>query len=45
MTWQASKTWKASNDPDFTAKMRRVLDLYDLHPPAAGSSASTSSGR
>jgi transposase len=45
VTWQQSKTWKASNDPDFTAKMRRVLDLYD-HPPAGGrSSASTSSGR
>ncbi|GGK11390.1 hypothetical protein GCM10010124_00020 [Pilimelia terevasa] len=35
MSWQASKTWKASNDPDFTAKMRRVLDLYD-RPPAGG---------
>jgi transposase len=33
VTWQTSKTWKASNDPDFTSKMRRVLDLYD-HPPA-----------
>ncbi|WP_229784383.1 IS630 family transposase, partial [Pilimelia anulata] len=35
ISWQATKTWKASNDPDFTAKMRRVLDLYD-HPPAGG---------
>jgi transposase len=35
VTWQSSKTWKASNDPDFVAKMRRVLDLYD-HPPAGG---------
>jgi transposase len=35
VTWQASKTWKASTDPDFTAKMRRILDLYD-HRPAGG---------
>jgi transposase len=33
--WLATKTWKATTDPDFTAKMRRVLDLYD-HPPADG---------
>jgi hypothetical protein len=33
--WQAIKTWKASKDPDFAAKMTRVLDLYD-HPPADG---------
>ena len=33
--WQATKTWKASKDPDFAAKMARVLDLYD-HPPADG---------
>ncbi|WP_425322649.1 helix-turn-helix domain-containing protein [Actinoplanes ianthinogenes] len=32
---QTSKTWKAGNDRDFTAKMRRVLDLYD-RPPAGG---------
>jgi transposase len=35
VSWQATKTWKASTDPDFTVKMRRVLDLYD-HPPADG---------
>lgn len=35
ISWQAAKTWKASADPDFTAKMRRVLDLYD-RPPADG---------
>ncbi|MFE9695026.1 IS630 family transposase [Micromonospora sp. NPDC005806] len=35
VSWQATKTWKASTDPDFTSKMRRVLDLYD-HPPADG---------
>ncbi|MGH8881945.1 MAG: IS630 family transposase, partial [Stackebrandtia sp.] len=34
-SWQATKTWKASNDPEFAAKMRRVLDLYD-QPPADG---------
>ena len=33
--WLATKTWKASPDPQFIAKMRRVLDLYD-HPPADG---------
>jgi transposase len=33
--WQATKTWKASTDPDFITKMHRVLDLYD-HPPADG---------
>jgi transposase len=35
ISWQASKTWKASEDPDFIARMRAVLDLYD-HPPAGG---------
>jgi transposase len=35
ISWQAIKTWKASPDPDFVAKMRRVLDLYD-HPPVDG---------
>jgi transposase len=34
ISWQATKTWKGSKDPDFAAKMARVLDLYD-HPPAA----------
>ncbi|GAA3061087.1 hypothetical protein GCM10010464_26820 [Pseudonocardia yunnanensis] len=33
ITWQATKTWKASRDPDFAAKMARILDLYDA-PPA-----------
>ena len=33
--WLAAKTWKASADPGFITKMRRVLDLYD-HPPADG---------
>ncbi|MET8779496.1 IS630 family transposase [Nocardia sp. NPDC004654] len=35
VSWQATKTWKASNDPEFTEKMARVLDLYD-NPPADG---------
>ncbi|MCC3317865.1 MULTISPECIES: IS630 family transposase [Nocardia] len=35
VSWQATKTWKASNDPEFVEKMTRVLDLYD-HPPADG---------
>jgi transposase len=38
VSWQASKTWKASAGPGFLAKMRRVLDLYD-HPPAGGRGA------
>ena len=35
VSWQATKTWKLSNDPDFTTKMRRILDLYD-HAPSDG---------
>ena len=35
ISWQAAKTWKASADPGFIAKMRRVLSLYD-HPPTDG---------
>jgi transposase len=35
ISWQATKTWKGSKDPDFAAKMARILDLYD-HPPADG---------
>ncbi|MGY2092823.1 IS630 family transposase [Nocardia gipuzkoensis] len=35
VSWQATKTWKASNDPEFVAKMNRVLGLYD-NPPADG---------
>jgi transposase len=35
VSWQATKTWKASTDPDFLPKMHRVLGLYD-HPPAGG---------
>jgi hypothetical protein len=35
VSWQTTTTWTASTDPDFIAKMRRGLDLYD-HPPADG---------
>jgi len=35
VSWQTTTTWKASTDPDFVSKMRRVLGLYD-HPPADG---------
>jgi len=35
VTFQTTTTWKASTDPDFVAKMLRVLDLYD-RPPAGG---------
>ena len=31
ISWQATKTWKGSRDPEFAAKMARILDLYD-HP-------------
>lgn len=33
ISWQTTTTWKASNDPDFIAKMHRVLALYDTPPP------------
>src|SRR5215207_609056 len=35
VSWQTTTTWKASTDPDFIPKMRRILDLYD-HPPGDG---------
>ena len=35
VSWQATTTWKASTDPDFIAKMQRILELYD-QPPADG---------
>jgi transposase len=35
ITWQRTKTWKASRDPDFATKMARILDLYD-YPPVDG---------
>jgi transposase len=35
ISWQKTKTWKTSRDPDFAAKMARILNLYD-HPPTDG---------
>jgi transposase len=35
ISWQMTKTWKASRDPDFAAKMARILALYDS-PPTDG---------
>ncbi|MFJ5688085.1 IS630 family transposase [Streptomyces sp. NPDC093099] len=35
VTWKTTTTWKSSNDPDFIAKMHRILALYDT-PPADG---------
>lgn len=35
VSWQSTTTWKTSDDPDFIAKMQRVLQLYD-HPPTGG---------
>lgn len=35
VSWQATKTWKASTDPDFVIKKDRILELYD-NPPADG---------
>jgi transposase len=29
ITWQATKTWKGSRDPDFIPKKTRILNLYD----------------
>jgi len=30
VSFQAIKTWKTSNDPDFEVKKNRILELYDL---------------
>jgi transposase len=30
VSFQAMKTWKASNDPDFEAKKNRILELYAI---------------
>ena len=30
VSFQAVRTWKQSNDPDFEAKKNRVLELYEL---------------
>ncbi len=43
ISFQHTKTWKESPDPDFDAKKDRILDLYDHPPDNGGCSASTSS--
>ena len=30
VSFQAVKTWKESNDPDFEVKKNRILELYDI---------------
>jgi transposase len=45
ISWQNTKTWKHSTDPEFTAKKDRILELYDHPPTMGGCSASMSSGR
>ena len=35
ISWQNTKTWKHSRDPEFTVKKDRILQLYD-HPPPDG---------
>ena len=32
ISWQATKTWKASKDPQFVAKMARILQVNDRAP-------------
>ncbi|GAA0954775.1 IS630 family transposase [Actinocorallia libanotica] len=32
VSWQTTTTWKSSNDPNFIAKMQRILVLYDIPP-------------
>jgi len=32
ISWQNTKTWKHSRDPDFTVKKDRILGLYDDRP-------------
>ncbi len=45
VSWQATKTWKASTDPDFVPKMHRVLDLTTIHLARGGPSVLMNSGR
>ncbi len=35
VSWKTTTTWKGSTDPEFLAKMHRILALYDT-PPADG---------
>ncbi|MGW9597447.1 IS630 family transposase [Streptomyces chartreusis] len=32
VSWKTTTTWKASTDPEFIAKMHRILALYDTSP-------------
>ena len=32
ISFQNAKTWKHSTDPDFAAKLQRILALYDQAP-------------
>ncbi|MGW7671561.1 IS630 family transposase [Streptomyces sp. NPDC054775] len=32
VSWKTTTTWKASTDPEFITKMRRILALYDALP-------------
>jgi transposase len=45
VSFQAIKTWKESNDPDFELKKNRILELYDLatERPRQGRAIPTSS--
>ena len=46
VSWQTTTTWKASTDPDFIAEdAPRSSTSTTTHPPTAGWSAWTSSGR
>jgi len=36
ISWQATKTWKASKDSDFAAKMTRILNLYTIRQLTRG---------
>ncbi|MDT7741749.1 MAG: hypothetical protein QOE59_827 [Actinomycetota bacterium] len=42
ISWQATKTWKASRDPEFATKLARLLALYDA---AAGGARYRPGGR
>jgi transposase len=43
--WQATKTWKASKDPDFAAKMTVSSICTTIPPPTGGCCVPTSSAR
>jgi transposase len=45
VSWQTTTTWKASTDPDFTARCAGSSSCMTTCPTTAGSSVSTSSDR